>query len=708
LKQSNFKKLLAFVLIASFLFLILPQHQAKAWCDSFDGCTSDIIASVLGWIGGAISWAAGLLDSFIGMTNFMPDQVKTSWAVIRDFVNMFFILILIIMAFGTIFNRPNYSYQKLLAPFLIAAIFVNFSFAIGVYILGIANGLAGIFLKTIGNVSETFGQGFALGSYMTWEGNHTMTTSITSSSPIITGICFIVFMFMAFMAMLSAAIFAFIRIPFVWFLLIVSPVAWFTYALPNLRSVGWSKWWKTFLCWCFFLPTYILILMFGTVFINTKITTTPELTAKQQIIKSGQYGNEMANLFDSFGLNDIFFFAVTFIFMVGGIPIAKSIACSGGGMAMDIFGKIEGGVKRYFPGSKTARGIYSGAKQTFERVEKEGLPGKGAKFFGGEQAEKLRTAKWGERFQRSLGFNQSFAEQREFTNNANKEYEAIKQQYELGKITIDQMKDKISGPTGYGANTTRGFAYRKMLGEVGQLDANTAYDTIKSLNNNQFAAADFIKNSSEKGKLSTLKEEEIIGMAGAERTATGNYSDLITNVAARKQLYKHIQGNPKVASKLEYDQFVNGVKMLGGRSTADGIAFSKEVAKVRPDLVAEYNSKSDPSIGYVAKKSKLELIAGSVTNAKDVGAMGSKVWDDTEFKQALFDEIGSRHAGGGNSLRNYLTSLNESIRESADTPAVKAAKQIIINTYATAVGTPIPPGRAAPPGTPPPPTPPMP
>ena len=66
---------------------------------------------MLTFLGSAIGWAAGLLNSFIQLqtdgTVFGVKVIEDSWTIIRNFVNLFFILVLIIMAFGTIFDIKN-------------------------------------------------------------------------------------------------------------------------------------------------------------------------------------------------------------------------------------------------------------------------------------------------------------------------------------------------------------------------------------------------------------------------------------------------------------------------------------------------------------------------------------------------------------------------------------------------------------------------
>ena len=52
------------------------------------------------------------------------DGVKVGWQALRDFSNMFFILILLIIAFATIIGVKSYGYKTLLSRLIIVAILV--------------------------------------------------------------------------------------------------------------------------------------------------------------------------------------------------------------------------------------------------------------------------------------------------------------------------------------------------------------------------------------------------------------------------------------------------------------------------------------------------------------------------------------------------------------------------------------------------------
>lgn len=56
--------------------------------------------------------------------------IKEAWTVVRDLANMFFIVILLLIAFGTLFRIEAYSWKKLLPKMILAAVLINYSRAI--------------------------------------------------------------------------------------------------------------------------------------------------------------------------------------------------------------------------------------------------------------------------------------------------------------------------------------------------------------------------------------------------------------------------------------------------------------------------------------------------------------------------------------------------------------------------------------------------
>ena len=253
---------------------LVPLQQAQAFVvESVISITilpplwaiKEILSVIVGMV-------ARIMKAIIEMPTFVPTPVFDAWEVVRDFTNLFFILVLIIMAFGTIFDIAKYTYKKMFVPFLIAALLINFSMAISTYILDLSKNLTtsimtSINLKTDGDLWKLIsGKGLNPGKAAFTSlaaGISCLVELGTSSNPALgyyfggacarlasTILVSIWIQLMLLFSYLVVVVFLLIRLPFLWVLLILSPIAWLGIALPGLKKF-WTFWRDHFLGWVF-------------------------------------------------------------------------------------------------------------------------------------------------------------------------------------------------------------------------------------------------------------------------------------------------------------------------------------------------------------------------------------------------------------------------------------------------------------------------
>ena len=356
MRSKRIKTAIVALLLLAMLITPLASAQAGSWTDYVTGILKDaacatplailnlegcVLPPLLSIVGTMVSWSAALLNWLLGASQALaaPDIIRSSWVIFRDFVNMFFILALIIMAFGTIFNVKNYTFKELFPRFLFSALLINFSLEIGVYVLRVANGLASVFLATIGDVGARLADGLLITKIASPEGlSGTAAAALkgVASGPgtAITMLAFLVFLIIILGTFLAASIFILARIVVIWFLLIVSPVAWFGYTLPSLRAETWSKWWKAFISWSFFLPTYLFFIMFASILLSAKKTVGLTVGGYDNTLAAGDYAKAF---FEVIGLTDLLFFILVIIVLLGGIAASFKIgglAANGAGAVM--------------------------------------------------------------------------------------------------------------------------------------------------------------------------------------------------------------------------------------------------------------------------------------------------------------------------------------------------------------------------------------
>ncbi len=590
------------------LFLILFPLRAAAsplfvGTDLVGFITELTVIVITKIVGPMVEYFVNLLKTFIDQTNYYPPQVEASWSMMRNFVNLFFILILIVMAFGTIFDLPKYNWGALLPRFLVAAILINFSFAIGVYIISIGNGLSKIFLGSIGNVMYTLGQG--LGAANITEVQRALGGGF---SALTTGVLFIIFLIITLFAFATSAIFVLLRIPFLWFLLILSPVAWIGSILPNFKEQTWGNWWKQFIGWVFFLPTYLFFLMFASIFIS----------GRNQIAPASPGITGLGGFFAAFGVNDIFMFAITITFMVGGLGLAMKMSFFAGSKAAEYFGKIEGGVSRVTGLSAVKKGLV----QTGARIKEEGLPEKRFRYlgpfrYGGERAERLRAAKTEQFFSKALGFTPELKLQKQQVTDIDAELARLKDQEKAGQIRIDPVFETET--MGMNANTVRGAARRAFLYERGRINSADFQNSMANWATRNPFLAQSMSERAAKGNYGGVDRDQLVQMAAANTPAYARFRSPKTT-AARKEWFDFIKKDDKALGSgfFNVGAFTESMDLLGGSNTNEGKEFRKEVAKKRPDIVGQYDLTHPPTtpppadlpdaiFGVISKKSPDDL-----------------------------------------------------------------------------------------------------
>lgn len=172
--------------------------------------------------------------------------VQLGWVLVRDVTNMFFVLILMLIAFGTVLGIEQYEWKKLLVKFVLAAILVNFSRLI----CGVMIDAAQVFMMTfISGVAATAGGNLVNALHMNDILAFSNTTSPEALSDtmniVVAGLMSFVFASVA-LIVIGAYLFMLIaRVIALWILIILSPLAFVLGVVPKFQSYA-TQWWTEF------------------------------------------------------------------------------------------------------------------------------------------------------------------------------------------------------------------------------------------------------------------------------------------------------------------------------------------------------------------------------------------------------------------------------------------------------------------------------
>ena len=641
-----------YFLLALALGLLLPVFNANA----VFGLDTIAYGAVNGFFAFSLFIMFTIVGKLLAMMVVMLDWVvnlriytnvpiiQEGWKIMRDFANMLFIIALIVMAYGTIFNIRGYDFRSLLPRFIIIAVLINFSLVIGGLIIDATQVLNNTFLNAMGDIAGHLGNGLNPAQILpVGVGDISSSEAITNAlAGSIVTLIFSVFLLFTFAVSVAVPLaVAFIRIPVLWALLILSPMAWLLSILPATKK-AYDSWWRQFLAWNLFLPYYLFFMYFALYFLSKKDDVLRGLG--QDFVYSGLTGLQ-SNF--TFGL--LFYYVMVAIFMIGGTKVAMSAGQFSGTGIMSVAQWSRGTAMRLMRVTPVQRA----AQQRLAEVQKEGLPGRFGTLYGGERALEEQTARMARRFGVK---GADIKVQQAFLDRTSREYSDLETKHRLGQVSLDVIKRTANSGS---ATDARVYAARKMLAKTGQLNANISQRTFSELGTNALAMEDFAKTASG-AKWSSMNGSNVRSVAKGstftDATGTYDYSSLKgpSGTAARREAIKHVQDDKSAitdvrpGSEFDVAELKEYIDLMGGPTTYDAKELIKSVGKYRPDLV--WDLSRDPAYSSMvppAVASRSEFIKGSVNRAdyETLALMPVTFWKnpttgltDPDFETALTEK----------------------------------------------------------------------
>ncbi|MBI2462949.1 MAG: hypothetical protein HYV65_01790 [Candidatus Spechtbacteria bacterium] len=178
--------------------------------------------------------------------------ITIAWGVMRDLANIGLVFVLIAIAVSTILELGTERWRKLLIPFIGIALLINFTPVITGFIIDVTNILTKIFFDAggAGGGWKLFLPAFStLGSiWLT-----ALKTIFTGDVGVAFGVFAqalvdVIFHILSIAAFVAMSLLILIRILAVWILVIISPLAFVAYILPETRKY-FSQWWGNFFQW---------------------------------------------------------------------------------------------------------------------------------------------------------------------------------------------------------------------------------------------------------------------------------------------------------------------------------------------------------------------------------------------------------------------------------------------------------------------------
>jgi hypothetical protein len=378
-------------------------------------------------------------------TSYRSSFVTQGWGVVRDMCNMFFIFVMLYIAISTILNIHGFNTKQTIVNVVIIGLFINFSLFATQVIIDASNIMTRVFYNSnaiavgpvVGGVvvdqrgtdgeiklseaivSKINPQKLILEATMAdkiptkldaGQDIEVQSNGVTASTFILICILASIVNIVGFVTFISAGLIFITRVIGLWLAMIMAPLAFFTYILPDQmagwKMVGWKNWWPETLKMAFLAPVFVFFMYLIIKFLNTGL---------------GIIQNDAAS-----GMDFILGIIIPFIFIMVLLMKAKSIAndmsgeigqqitsklSAAGGLAL---GLATGGAALMGRATigRLGNSLYNSASLQ-EAAAKKGVKGMGARLLlrSSEKASKgsfdARNTKAGSAFAKETGMDLS-------------------------------------------------------------------------------------------------------------------------------------------------------------------------------------------------------------------------------------------------------------------------------------------------------------
>lgn len=280
------------------------------------------IAYIVAWIGASVinmTLNPAIINSVLNIDPAMP--LFKAWAIFRDIANLFFILILLFIAIGTIVRSQSYNLKSLLPKLIIAVFLINFSNVIAGAIIDFGNIFMYGVLKwmCVGNTNKCFTDFYA----QLMEGIDILfwkypITAISFDFKDAASIAIAaIYTFIYGIVLMALGVFLVIRIAAFAILIILSPLAFVGEVFPGLKEIS-NKWWDNLIKYVMFGPIFALLLYVSGLMAQNTIAVDPAVFETNPNL-SGMAQNITLILTN----------IIPLIFLIGIIPVTKALGIAG-------------------------------------------------------------------------------------------------------------------------------------------------------------------------------------------------------------------------------------------------------------------------------------------------------------------------------------------------------------------------------------------
>lgn len=389
INNSLGKKSIIIISVLVFLGLSLAAPASADWAITVFG---GILKIIIGGVGLILILAIRALVYVAQYSTFLNSGAVTlGWVIVRDLCNMFFVVVLLIIAFGTILNIEKYNYKKWLPKLILMAILINFSKTI----CGVLIDIAQVVMLTFVNSFSTIGAGTLVNVLgitdilqIAKSGNEDIGFWTVIGAYLL-GLAYVIVSLIVVITMISMLA---IRIVMIWIYVVLSPLAYLLSAFPGGQSYA-SKWWTEFTKNLIVGPVlaFFLWLSFAALTADqVRDTQTVDEASREEQEKLLGFDPDKASIeTKASSPGALIKFVIAIGMLVGGLKIAQEVGGAAGSMAgkgmaaVNKAGKIGLAGAAAITGVRAAKGIYKNYSSARKSAREDKYKNTAVKMAGG-------------------------------------------------------------------------------------------------------------------------------------------------------------------------------------------------------------------------------------------------------------------------------------------------------------------------------------
>ncbi|HFC00270.1 MAG TPA: hypothetical protein ENJ53_05650, partial [Phaeodactylibacter sp.] len=206
------------------------------------------------------------------------DSIYIAWAMVRDFLNLFFMLALLFSAFSTIFQVEKYHLKKIIILLVVMALLVNFSYPITRFVMDFSNSAMYFFVGLMQQAANASAASSSSALIAKMSDMGMLSKAVLEKADIPALLLSIIFQFILFVTLFAYAINLLIRILAFAILLIFSPAGFTLSFFPSTGNIA-SSWWDNLIKYAVMGPLMIFFLLLANLIFNATAQqrfSTPE------------------------------------------------------------------------------------------------------------------------------------------------------------------------------------------------------------------------------------------------------------------------------------------------------------------------------------------------------------------------------------------------------------------------------------------------